>query len=437
MDAPISGWWCVAGWLGATAILVALVRLLQGPTQADSIVSVYSTWAIAHGQWACSYPPNKGGNFPFIAPLYPLLSGLVAAVTHIGGNVPFPSRAAMGPGCVRAVGVMSRWSVRSGAGESTVQVGYLSWLFVMGGVVALLRAAGRGRRVWEPVALVLVACAPAVWMPLEQFFHPQDAVAIALVLGGLACVLRGRWGWAGVFLGLALTSQQFPWLSLAPLVVVAPANRRFRLAGGAIVAIAVVVAPFIVVTSGRAIGPALLGSGSSPSPIGGTLLWEFHLHGASLIAFSRVLPILLSVVLARWAVRRLGPAVLKPVPLLSLMAAALALRLVFEVNLWGYYFLAVTLLLIVLNVVCGRVRLYLLAWLALVALAFNPVAWGSDVFAQEVPRWLWQVILVSGAFAQAIDPLLAAVRDHTSSERPSLQPHVPATPFEARGTIPA
>ena len=75
--------------------------------------------------------------------------------------------------------------------------------------------------------------------------------------------------------------------------------------------------------------------------------------------------------------------------------------------------MAVTLLLIVLNVVCGRVRLCLLAWLALIPIAFNPVSWGSDVFAQEVPRWLWQVILVSGALAMAIDPLLAAVRHHS------------------------
>jgi hypothetical protein len=436
MDRPLSGWWCAAGWLGATAVFVGLVRLLQGPTQVDSILSVFSTWAIAHGQWACAYPPNKGGNFPFIAPLYPLLSGAIAALTHVGGNVPFPSQSAMGAHCARAVGVMSQWSLRSGAGETTVQAGYLSWLFVMAGVVALLRAAGRGRRLWEPMALVLVACAPAVWMPFEQYFHPQDVMAMGLVLGGLACILRGRWGWAGVLLGLALTSQQFAWLSLAPLLVVAPAHRRFRLAVGVVVAIAVVVVPFIVVTSGRAIGPALLGSGNSPSASGGTLLWELHLHGAPFIAFSRLLPILLSIVLAWWAVRRLGEGVLTPVPLLSLMATALTLRLVFEVSLWGYYFLAVTLLLIVLNVVCGRVRLCLLAWLALIPIAFNPVSWGSDVFAQEVPRWLWQVILVSGALAMAIDPLLAAVRHHSRPERPPFEADWVSASLEPSGTIP-
>jgi hypothetical protein len=416
LNRPLSGWWCAVGWILATAIYVGFVRYFEGPTQADSIVSVFSTWAIAHGQWACAYPVNKGGSFPFIAPLYPLLSGALAALTHIGGSVPFPSQAAMGAHCANGVNLMGRWSARSNAGGSTVQIGYLSWLFVMGGVVALLRAAGRGRRGWEPFTLVLLACVPMVWMPLEQYFHPQDAIAIGLILGGVACVLRRRWGWAGVVLGLALMSQQFPWLCLAPLVVVAPANRRFRLVGGVVLATAIVSLPLIVATSGRAFGPALLGSGSSPSPVGGTVLWEFHLHGASLIAFSRVLPILLSMVLARWAVRRLGPGVLQPVPLISLIASALTLRLVFEVNLWGYYFLAVTVSLVVLSIACGRIRLYLLAWLVMVALAFNPTAWASD-FALEVPRWLWQVILVPGALTMASDPLIMAVRTRKLAER--------------------
>ena len=58
LDDPLSGWWCAVGWLGGTVIFVAVVRHLNGPTQADSVVSVFSTWAIAHGQWACAYPPN-------------------------------------------------------------------------------------------------------------------------------------------------------------------------------------------------------------------------------------------------------------------------------------------------------------------------------------------------------------------------------------------
>jgi hypothetical protein len=240
-----------------------------------------------------------------------------------------------------------------------------------------------------------------------------------------------------VLLGLALTSQQFPWLILAPLFVVVPTGRRSRLAVGAVVAATVVDLPLILVTSGRALGPAVLGSGSSPSPVGGTVFWEFHLHGASLITVSRLLPILIAMVLAGWALRRLGPGVLRPVPLLSLLATALTLRLVFEVNLWGYYFFAATLMLIVLNVVRGRVQLSLVVWVVFVALAFDPVAWGSDVLAQEIPRWLWQLILVSSALALAADPLLAAIGDHTRFEQPPALPDGSSAACAPEGSVPA
>jgi hypothetical protein len=99
--------------------------------------------------------------------------------------------------------------------------------------------------------------------------------------------------------------------------------------------------------------------------------------------------------------------------------------------------LGVTLTLVVLNVVEGRIRLYLVAWLALVVLAFNPMAWGSD-FGQEVPRWLWQVILVASALAMAADPLIAAVRDHPRvGSPPILSDRALASAEPLGGSIPA
>jgi hypothetical protein len=105
--------------------------------------------------------------------------------------------------------------------------------------------------------------------------------------------------------------------------------------------------------------------------------------------------------------------------------------LVFEVNLWGYYFLAATLLLIVLNVVCGRVRLYLVAWLVLIVLAFYPFTWGSETFGQEIPRWLWQLGLVSSALAMGVGPLVTAVRDRSCRPPEHLAPR----PDLAHGSV--
>ncbi len=256
---PRSAMWCAIGWLVATATFIGLTALLGGPTEGDASESLYSTWAIAHGRFACAFPPATHHHFPayaqpgpFVAPLYPLLSGALGAITRIGHGVPFPSVTALGPHCSTSSLAIYHWAVSSGAALPTVRLGYLSWIVLMAGVIALLRACGRGRCGWEPVALVVLACTPAVFLPLLNYFHPQDLVAMGLGLGGVACAKRGWWIWAGVLLGLALTSQQFAVLIVAPLLVIVPANRRTRFVGGTIGGFALVVLPAIVITSGRA-----------------------------------------------------------------------------------------------------------------------------------------------------------------------------------------
>jgi hypothetical protein len=391
-----------------------LIAALGGPAHIDVLESVFSIWAIAHGHLSCSYPPGNSRYYPLIAPLYPLLAGGFAALGRIGHGVAFPSQAALGHTCSTAIAAMTRWSSNAGAVLPTIRIGYLSWLVLMAGVIALLRACGRGRCWWEPVTLTIVAFVAPVWMCVQEYFHPQDLVAMGLALCGIACARRGWWGWAGVFLGLAFTSQQFALLIAAPLVVVAPSDRRLRLVGSGVGAAMVVIAPLIIVTSGQAARAVLIGSGNSPS-VGGTLLWELHLHGPALVVVSRVLPIALAMALAWWALQRLGPAALDPIPLLSLIATSLCLRLVFEENLFGYYFMAITVMLIILDVVRGRIRGTLIAWIALVTLAFDPVPWGIDPLRSSVPRYLWQLLLVPSSLALAAHPLLTFDRGHCES----------------------
>jgi hypothetical protein len=254
-------------------------------------------------------------------------------------------------------------------------------------------------------------------------------------------------------------------LVLAPLFVVAPANRRLRFAAAAIAAAAVIVLPMTAVTSGRALGPVLIGSGNTPS-VGGPLVWELHLHGALLVGVSRVLPIVLAMLLASWALRRLGPAVLEPVPLMALVATSLSLRLVFEQNLFGYYFMALATALVLLDALRGHVRGHLLAWIALVALAFDPapgkiqlreylppllmllvlvlivrdalkgrvrwylVAWlalvaavflkfpiASTPFRPPLPTWLWQIFLVPSGLWLAVQPLISSPPSRATFEQ--------------------
>jgi hypothetical protein len=372
LERPLSTGRCVVGWVSATSIFIGLTALLGGPNQGDSYSSTISAWAISHGDFSCSYPPASSYHFPLTAPLYPLLSGGIAALLRIGHSVGFPNQAALGPHCITAFKSILAWSAESQADQATLAIGYLSWLVLLGGVIALLRACGRGRRGWEPTILALVALTPPVFMALGVFFHPQDLVALGLVLWGVASARRGVWGWAGVLLGLAFSSQQFAILALIPLAVVAPRTHRWKFLGSVIVAAAVVDVPLVLMTSGRAFSAAVIGTGWAHST-GGTMLDEVGLSKSAAVLLSRALPVIFSVALAWWAKLRLGSRALEPVALIALVATSFCFRLVFEVNLWGYYFMATAVTLVLLDASLGRIRGVMVSWLALVTWAFNPL----------------------------------------------------------------
>jgi Glycosyltransferase family 87 len=219
LERPISVWWCAAGWCAATALFLGIVAVLGGPSTIDRPESIYGTWAVAHGQLACAYPSVSLPKYPAVAPLYLLLSGGIAAIAHVGHSVPFPSAAVLGPGCDKTFLAMNSWSVNAGALGPTAWIGCVGWLALMVGVVAWLRASGRGRCGWEPATLVMVACLPPVWMCFQLVFHPQDLLALGLALCAMACVRRGRWVGAGILIALAVLSQQFALLVAAPLLV--------------------------------------------------------------------------------------------------------------------------------------------------------------------------------------------------------------------------
>ena len=485
LDGPQSGLVCVAGWLLATAIFCGMVALLGGPTQSDSSESLYATWSIAHGHLACAYPPASSVTSSFylfyqpippVPPLWPLLSGGLAWLTRIGHTVPFPSQHALGVNCAHAYGQVYLWARHSYALFATLGLGYAAWFVLLAGLIAVLRASGRGRSGWEPFAVVLVALVPITWTPLLNYYHPQDLVAVGLALASIACVERRQWVWAGVFVGLAVTSQQFALLVLAPLFVVAPGRERWRLLVASAGVAAVVSLPVIVATSGRAIHAVVFGTGDSGT-LGGTLVWELGLHGPALVFVSRILPILVAAALAWWALRRLGSRVLEPIPLISLVATALSMRLVFEQGLFGYKFMALAVMLIVLAVVRGRVRGRLIAWLALATLAFNPIPvgyeinarpwghhvafalpmiclavvlvlivsdavhrrirwylvawfaiaawaflqwplWSPDSLRAPFPKWFWQLVLLSTGVVMAVGPLVREMRKGTGTRTP-------------------
>jgi hypothetical protein len=408
LDRPLSARWCVAGWIASVGLFLALVGIFLGPSNIDSQESTYSTWAIAHGEVACAYPSVIQPWQPPIAPLYPLISGGIAAITSIGHGTPFPSAASLGPGCRNGPHAMDRWSSRSGAVVPTLWTGCVCWLALMAGVIAWLRTCGRGRRFWEPVTLLVVAGLLPVWMAVQSFFHPQDVLALGLGLLAMACARRDRWVLTGILCASAILSQQYALLVAVPLFVVAPSAKKIRLLGAAVLTGVIVVLPLTVMTSGHALHAIALGTGNYPYP-GGTVLWETHASGVAGVLLFRVAPILVSIALSWWVARRLGAGALEAVPLLALVAASLTLRLVFEVNLIAYYFLALTVSLVVLEATRGTIRRTTVAWLAILTLVIcriSELPFGFTRWAEYLQNDIVPILIGGVAILAVIRQLL-------------------------------
>jgi hypothetical protein len=226
-----------------------------------------------------------------------------------------------------------------------------------------------------------------------------------------------------------------------------------------------VTVPLLVLSSGQAAHALFIGTGNTGG-IGGTALWELGLHGGPLFVLSRVTPVVLAVLVAWWTVGRLGDLVREPAPLLSLVAISLGLRLVFEQQLFGYYFMALAIMLILLDVARGHMRSSLIAWLATVSMVYllgstaldrvsSPwhrlfdnlipaavivialallvrqvvrsdvtwmfflwfgmiaaalVFWSATDVVGSPPSWFWQIVFVPLGLGLAVTPLLGEVR---------------------------
>ncbi len=136
----------------------------------------------------------------------------------------------------------------------------------------------------------------------------------------------------------------------------------------------------------------------------GTMVGLAPLSSSGKLAVARFGAIALAAALALWARRRAGTAGLAPVPLIGLVVAGLASRLVFEVWIYGYYLVATSVALLVLDVACWRPPVRSIAWAALTTVL---VTFLADV-PQSVASVLW---LVASLSAVAIGLLATSPRD--------------------------
>ena len=370
-------------------MFVVVVQLAGGVSSGDYLESAIPTYALAHGHVACMFPAVTG--LPWaIAPIYPIISGSIVAVGHLGATVPFP--AGTHHGCATVIHAFAR-SVNLLRPDHTLQdIAWLGWVVLAGGVAAFLVTTDRVRTRWELLTAGVLAVSPPVFECLTSYLHPEGLVAVGLVFGALACLRRGIWFTAGVLCALAVLTHQSAMLAVLAVIVVAPSARLVRLLGGLLITTVIVMVPLAIVTSGRAI-TSLSGRGFS-LPGNDTWIGYWNPSGSTMWLVSRVLPFVAVAVIALVTRRRLGPDVLAAHRLVALVTVSFAMRLAFEGVLYDYYFMAVAVCLVVLDVARGRVRAMTILWLVLVTIAFDPLV-GRANPAQFV-AWLpdQQIVLV-------------------------------------------
>jgi hypothetical protein len=250
----------------------------------------------------------------------------------------------------------------------------LAWVVMAMGAITLLRAAGAGGGLAEGVLVMGLATIPSIADGIVGAFHPQDLVCIGLIALCLALVLQGRFAMAGAVFGIAFLCKQFALLGLVAALAAVPGWRpRARMVVPATLTAAAGLVPFFAVAPeatwhGLTAVAHFSGSVSSDTVVGLTNFSEFWK-----LAAARDGPVLLALVLAVGARWWAGPRLLEPAGLIGLTVACLSARLVFEVLNTSYYLVAVSVMLLLLDLVRRRVPYRSVAWIAACWLWISPL----------------------------------------------------------------
>ena len=161
----------------------------------------------------------------------------------------FDEQPAMGPASLvlrapaaaiaRGVGGNEDWQYRAGSIVCVLAAVALAL------ALALLLAARGVRWVgWLPLAALCIVN-PANGDALQRG-HPEEIFGAALLAGAALAAANRRVGVAGLLLGLALATKQWAWLGVVPVVFLAPAAGRVRVALVALVAVVLLTAPMAI-----------------------------------------------------------------------------------------------------------------------------------------------------------------------------------------------
>ncbi len=333
-----------------------LTAATGGFIEGDAGEVLPTAWMIAHGDFGCAYPnsfapASSAQTLPMIpvlaAPLYPLIASGYLALLSPRPAPAFPSARAAGPGCARSYALVSRWMSDAGVYLSTLWSASLAWIALAGAMWMALKESRHRRSRALALFVAALALGPPLYEAFAAYYHPQDLLAIALAVLAARRAGRRQWVAAGVLCALGLLTQQFDLFVALPLLVASLRLRDTRFLTGLVATYVAIAVPLLVLSHGTVLRALVLGSDRlTPShhaihSSGGT--WLAGLHPAPIVAFvvARILPVVLSAALSVWAARRLGADIIQPQYLMPVIGISFALRLLFEMNMFGYYFAAV------------------------------------------------------------------------------------------------
>ncbi len=406
---------------GALFVVILFVRGGPNPAETDAHSVTLPTTDISHGDLHAAerdtLVPNPPGYPLLMAPLVIALRPWIGSprwcddkpipkILQTFGDAYF--RSILGPCTAKHGGDHGKpypiWY------RSQAVLAILGWVVLSAGAVMLLGASGAGGGAIEVVLVVALAVLPASSDAIAQTFHPQDLMSMGFTCAGLSQALRRRWVWVGVLFAAAFLCKQFALLPLMATLAAAPgwrcrARTLIPLAG--VVALGVVpfylAAPVDTVRAMTAVyveGVALV---KTPTMVGVLNISE-HLK----LEIARDAPLVAAAGLALWARWRSRDLLLAPVPLVGLALACLATRLVFEISLLNYYFLAVAVALLLLDLIRRRLPLWSVAWIVATRYGLSPIA-------PHAPLTLTAALFLMAALV----PLVLGLAQLPSRARPS------------------
>lgn len=376
-------------YAGALALFVIILFVRGGPNPAetDAHAVTLPTTAISHGELRTAERETLVPN----PPGYPLLmSPLVLALRPWIGSPRWCDDKAV-PTILKTaddtyfLSILGPCTAHHGPDHgkpypiwyrSQALLAILGWIVLAVGAVMLLRATGSGGGVAEALLVLALAALPSASDAIAQTFHPQDLMSVGLICAGTAQALRRRWVAVGVVFAVAFLCKQFAVLPLLAVLGAAPGWRaRARVAVPVVGVVALGVVPFYLaapvdtVRAMTAVFVAGVTMEKTPTVVGLLAIGE-NLK----LEIARDAPIVAAVLLVVWARWRAGRALLAPAPLVGLCVACLATRLVFEISLLNYYFLAVGAVLLVLDFTRQRVPVWSVTWIVATRFGLSPLA---------------------------------------------------------------